>query len=441
MIARLAGYLGGVVVAVLFAAPAVAQLDAAGLRVLQGRARSEGWTFTIDETEASQRPLRELCGVIIPPKWRELAPAVRFEAKAPLPEAFDLRTYCPPIRNQGGCGSCWAFSTVGALEAAIKLRDGPDVDLSEQWLVSCNVEEEPPQVAGKGAWGCAGGWLAHDYHLSKPDPCGGYGAVFETDFPYRAADAPCACPYAHAYWIEAWAYVAGEEEVPGVSAMKQALFEHGPLSVCVNAGPIFSAYRGGVFNADEPGTEEEPINHAVVLVGWDDTLGEQGAWIIRNSWGTNWGESGYMYIAYGCSNIGFGASFVEYSGDADQVGPVLVRHPVSGHAEAGRGYSFQVQAEGVGALHYQWRKDGQPVGIDADTLAIDPVTLGDAGAYDCVVTDLRGESVSTAAMLDVLAENSVPSVTVYGLLALAGALCVVALSRRGLRSQRGRREQ
>ena len=89
-----------------------------------------------------------------------------------LPDSFDWRSigasdYTTPIKNQSDCGSCWAFATVGPLESNIKIRDGDEVDLSEQWLVSCNQE----------GWGCDGGsgW-AHDYHEWKADPCGGVGA-------------------------------------------------------------------------------------------------------------------------------------------------------------------------------------------------------------------------------------------------------------------------
>jgi putative hemolysin len=76
---------------------------------------------------------------------------------------------CTSIKSQGSCGSCWAFGTVVPLESAILIKDGVEVDLSEQWLVSCNSD----------GWSCSGGWFAHNYHQWKTDPCGDSGAVLE----------------------------------------------------------------------------------------------------------------------------------------------------------------------------------------------------------------------------------------------------------------------
>jgi hypothetical protein len=105
-------------------------------------------------------------------------------------------------------------------------------------------------------------------------------------------------------------YIAGEEEIPGVESIKEATVTYGPVSVAVHSEDAFQAYDDGVFNAS---TLEE-VNHAVILVGWDDSLGSEGAWIMRNSWGTGWGMDGYMYIEYGCSNVGFAACYINYPG-------------------------------------------------------------------------------------------------------------------------------
>jgi len=205
------------------------------------------------------------------------------------------------VKNQGDCGSCWAFATVGALECAIKIKDDLEEDLSEQWLVSCNQE----------GWSCGGGYFAHDYHMWKTDPCDGTGAVLEADFPYVAYDAPCNCPYPHEYLLESWAYIGTHVGVPGVEAIKQAILDYGPVSVCVYVDDAFQAYTGGVFNACQ---NDYGVNHAVVLVGWDDDQGTEGVWFLRNSWGTGWGEDGYMRIEYGCSLVGYAACYVDYPG-------------------------------------------------------------------------------------------------------------------------------
>jgi inhibitor of cysteine peptidase len=222
---------------------------------------------------------------------------------------------CTPVKNQGSCGSCWAFGTVAPFEGNIKIKDSLTKDLSEQYLVSCNSD----------GWGCNGGWWAHDYHEFKYiSGESGAGAVYEADMPYRAADDPCNAPHTHHEKISDWAYVGNSSSVPAASSIKQAIYDHGPLSVAVYVGSAFQSYSGGIFNTHESGSP----NHAVVLVGWDDTAATPH-WIMRNSWGTGWGESGYMRIAYGISQIGYAASYVVYNGTTPTPSPT----PGSGGGE------------------------------------------------------------------------------------------------------------
>ncbi len=220
-----------------------------------------------------------------------------------LPSAFNWcdEGGCTAIRDQGYCGSCWAFSTVGPLESNILIRDGVAKDLAEQYLLSCNIDD----------WDCGGGWLAHDYHwwkyaYSEPGP----GAVYEADFPYVARERRCGPPHPHHERIASWEYVDPSDPfaVPEIADVKQAIYDHGPVSASMCVNTAFQYYSGGVFLG--PGCTQ--INHGVVLVGWDDN---QGIWYLRNSWGTGWGENGYMRIGYGVSRIGFGAAYVVYSAD------------------------------------------------------------------------------------------------------------------------------
>jgi C1A family cysteine protease len=287
-------------------------LNSEDIASIQEIAESEGWSFTVGETSASKRSMVELCGLVEPDNWREDAEFDPIMPLETLPSKFDWREQVvgglPPVRDQGSCGSCWAFATIGALECNIKIRDKVSVDLSEQWLVSCNQETVPRK------WGCNGGWWAHDYFIknAKKDPCGNSGAVLEKNFPYTAEDDDCECPYQHDYFIERSAYVGSEHDVPSVDALKQAIYDFGPVTVAVCASIYFKIYESGVYDYESicwPGK----VNHGVVLVGWDDTLGDEGVWILRNSWGDDWGEDGYMYIEYGCSMVGYAARYVEYS--------------------------------------------------------------------------------------------------------------------------------
>lgn len=220
-----------------------------------------------------------------------------------LPSSFNWCDggYCTSVKNQGNCGSCWAFGTVGPLESNILIHDALTKDLAEQYLLSCNTD----------GYSCDGGDWAHDYHQWKiPPGQSNAGAVYENDFPYTAADDPCIPSLDHHEKISSWAYIGPEEGVAPVDDIKQAIYDHGSISVAVCAGDSFTGYSGGVFETDEYCLYD--VNHAVVLVGWDDTQGTNGVWYLRNSWGNGWGESGYMRIGYGISNVGYSANYIVY---------------------------------------------------------------------------------------------------------------------------------
>jgi predicted secreted protein len=235
-----------------------------------------------------------------------------------LPAAFDWRDQggVTSVKSQGSCGSCWAFGTVGPLEANIKIKDGIEKDLSEQYLVSCNTD----------GWGCDGGWWAHDYHeWKKPSSESEAGAVPEADFPYVAWDAPCNGPYSHPYQIDSWTFIGSEYGVPSTEAIKQAIYDHGPVSAAVCVNSAFQYYYGGIFT----GPQCTDINHAITLVGWDDNQGSNGVWILKNSWGTGWGEYGYMRIGYGISRVGYSANYVMYGPQVPTPTPTSTSTPTS----------------------------------------------------------------------------------------------------------------
>ena len=245
-----------------------------------------------------------------------------------LPSRFDWRDSggVTPIKDQGSCGSCWAFATVGPLEANIKIKDDTTTDLSEQFLISCNVETPEP-------WSCAGGLFAHDYHWNKVTASGEAGAVAESEKPYSASNESCCsmltpCPFNHSWKLTSWSCVAGDATPPdccrcngqivSTCDIKRAIMRYGPVSAAVCVGPYFQNYTGGVFETDE--FCPDGPNHAIVLTGWDDTQGNNGVWFLRNSWGSDWGESGYMRIGYGISAVGSCANYIVYQGKCDEIG-------------------------------------------------------------------------------------------------------------------------
>ncbi|PRQ08239.1 C1 family peptidase [Enhygromyxa salina] len=215
---------------------------------------------------------------------------------SPSADAFSWGDSLGPIRNQGACGSCWAFAAVSTLEASNAIINGAKPDLAEQHALSCS-----------GGGSCYGGWYTPIY-----DWLGGGkdGLQTEQSVPYQANDNKCSANGKTAYEVETWGWVDPVAVMPKTADIKSAMCKYGAITAAVAATPAFIAYSGGTF--DEKSNAN--VNHAVVLVGWDD---DRGAWLMRNSWGTNWGEDGYMWIAYGSNRIGEYAAWAMVEEDAN----------------------------------------------------------------------------------------------------------------------------
>lgn len=369
-------------------ASALAQGDATATREqtvalesMKAQAKAKGWTFTVDDTPAFRQELWKIKGVDGVQNWRKDAD---FDNAPPrggdLPSTYDWRNvngvnFMTDVRSQGGCGSCWAFALYGSLESNIMIKDEQDVDLSEQWLVSCC-----------GLGGCSGQWPGFAANFLKSngsyvDDCGNSGTVMESDFPYLASDDFCGCPYDHSYTIENWAFIGPEWGTPSDDQLKQAILDHGPITVCVTTSGSFSAYSGGIFNDHNP----DPITHAVVLVGWDDDQGSNGVWFMRNSWGDWWGEDdGYMRIEYGCSNIGYNALYLDYEGSGDADGTL---HVPSEYATIQEAIDAATTGQEVLVAPGRYRGEGATL-INFSAKAI---TVRSSGGADATILDGEDE--------------------------------------------------
>ena len=239
-------------------------------------------------------------------------PIDQIPVKGVLPASWDWRTagIMPVPRDQGGCGSCWAFGTVGVMESAILKAGGPMTDLSEQFLVSCNTS----------GWGCNGGLTAHMWHYDTlAISQAAIGAVLEADKPYTATNGTCTVAYNHPYKLSGWQFITATEfTMPTVDQIKNAIVTYGPITAGVCADGGWNSYTGGVYNPASNACGGS-TNHQIILVGWDDAT---SSWILRNSWGPSWGESGYMRISWDTtgttSRVGEGTSWVtwDFSGPA-----------------------------------------------------------------------------------------------------------------------------
>jgi len=218
--------------------------------------------------------------------------------KRDLPSSFNWRTYngydwTTPARDQGGCGSCWAFAAVGALESKINIAcNAPslDLDLSEQYVLSC--------LPASGS--CNGGWPHSVYQEMLRDD----GIITESCFPYRGRDdVPCTdkCSYWRSQLLQISGY--GYQWYPNRDVYKTLLITKGPVSTAFYATEDF-AYWGFTHHSpnDVYRTTQHysSANHAVIIVGYNDT---GGYWICKNSWGSYWGYNGFFNIGYGCLNI------------------------------------------------------------------------------------------------------------------------------------------
>uniref|UniRef100_A0A453KCV0 Granulins domain-containing protein n=1 Tax=Aegilops tauschii subsp. strangulata TaxID=200361 RepID=A0A453KCV0_AEGTS len=194
-----------------------------------------------------------------------------------LPESVDWREKgaVAPVKNQGQCGSCWAFSAVGAVEGINKIVTGDLVTLSEQELVECARN-------GQNS-GCNGGMMEDAFDFIARNG----GIDTEEDYPYTAKDGRCD----HAKRSRTAVSIDGFELVPENDelSLKKAV-AHQPVSVGIEAGgPEFQLYESGVFTG-RCGTE---LDHGVVAVGYGTDNGRD-YWSVRNSWGPDWGEGGYI---------------------------------------------------------------------------------------------------------------------------------------------------
>jgi C1A family cysteine protease len=217
---------------------------------------------------------------------------------AGAPATFDWRnnngySFVTPVRNQGNCGSCWAFATTAALEANTLIVDNYpsyDLNIAEQVMVSCG-----------GSGSCGGGYInkASDYIKNT-------GLPLESCDPYTATDSSCLDVCTDKDRISGWHWVTTTS--PMVDAIIAALYTYGPLVTTMDVYSDFYYYKTGVYSYVS-GTYQG--GHAILIVGYDDV---GGYFIAKNSWGTNWGESGYFRVAYSQVNsaVGFGEYTIAY---------------------------------------------------------------------------------------------------------------------------------
>ncbi|KAK3162782.1 hypothetical protein QOZ80_1BG0093710 [Eleusine coracana subsp. coracana] len=215
-------------------------------------------------------------------------PGFMYDGLVAVPEAVDWRQMgaVTPVKNQGKCGSCWAFSAVVAMEGINAIRTGKLVSLSEQELIDCDRAEN----------GCQGGLMENAFEFVKKHG----GVTTESAYPYRAANGTCDNTRSLRAPL---VVIDGHQMVPANSedALAQAVANQ-PVSVAIDAsGQALQFYSEGVFTGD-CGTD---LDHGVAVVGYGVNE-EDGTpyWIVKNSWGSTWGEGGYIRMQRGVGDGG-----------------------------------------------------------------------------------------------------------------------------------------
>ena len=225
------------------------------------------------------------------------------------------------VQNQGDCGACYAFASLANIESKLQIDGAGSYDFSENNAKECPWHD--PNCGGSNYWEMAG-WFSQK------------GTVLESCDPYVDSDVNCddTCPYIKT--LLDWRFISFE--VPDTNVLKSYIQTYGPVYVSMYAGDQsdrdwwqeFSDYDGSYTLYYEGAYDP---NHAVLIVGWDDGLshaGGTGGWIVKNSWGTDWGgtcgygtEKGYFTIAYGSASIGTNSSFIYAWQDYDPDGGIM----------------------------------------------------------------------------------------------------------------------
>jgi C1A family cysteine protease len=289
------------------------------LEEIRAKIKHNGYQFTVGHNWVSDMPAEQKKNFLSrrPPRfpksteaWDDMGPLTAHIGETQLPSSFDWRnyngrSYIGPIRNQGSCGSCYAFGACAAAEGtynwAMGKYDANCADFSESYIIWC---------LGRLAkyydhfFGCDGA----DYDYYEIEALTAEGVANESDFPYRTSD-PGSCTH----WSDPTTVFDTWYRIPcnDIEAIKTAIMTYGVVDAAAYVGSAFQGYSGGIYEDTNTSCESDDpddpcyyaiTNHAIALVGWDDNNGD-GYWILRNSWGTTWGEDGYMRIKYTSANV------------------------------------------------------------------------------------------------------------------------------------------
>ena len=252
----------------------------------------ENSTYTLGINEFSHLTAEEFIqqktGNIVQPgnhAGKVLEPNTNKSGRSKAPDSFDWRSYnnvVRPIQNQGQCGSCWAFASIGAIEGQMTIRKGRSDKLSEQEVIECATNNG--QLLG-----CNGGWAGATYDHARLRR----GVTTQAYNPYLGYTNGRSCnvgtPRTSGSTVSTQNYLPVNNE----ANIKEVLYNTGPLFVAFYVSKEFQSYQSGIYQDYNRLCNGQQVNHAVLLIGYGSQNGVD-YWIIKNSWGTGWGEKGFF---------------------------------------------------------------------------------------------------------------------------------------------------
>lgn len=395
------------------------------LEQIRAKIQHNGYSFTVARNWVFDLSAGEKARLFpprpeIPPENRITPPPtdLRFKAPAPsaLPAKFDWRnqdghSYIGPIRNQGTIGTCYAFGAVAAAESAYNIQNGlcdsQCADLSEMYVIWTLGLVEP--YGGNYNDGRGTGSNAFKYEMyamtrsGAPEKAVGFeGICFESDFPYvpnpfpPKADVLKKSKEFPRVIFKSWTRVFPSDYADTTEQIKAAIAKYGCVQAAVDHNAAFNAYQSGVYEDTNTQPDAVPYymsntGHIVSLVGWDDhpPEGGGGCWILRNEWGTGWGENGYMRIRYFSARVNTQTAWIEL-GSPGQI------HAIRGELVPANTHSVTLSLTGAATAATTLNRSGEYIlaGLADGEYTVTPSCPGDRFTPASRQVTLHGKDVS-----------------------------------------------